>query len=304
MCLPEKNPRCGNAIVIPERRGLEKLIEMIGRFSAVIVCALFLAVAQVAAAQPGTATPAAQEAAPQDDVPAANPARPTISTPAALTPAGYLQFESGFQQAWHSGEFSSQASVNEVVKLAVSRWIEFIVLSGPYAHSRVGGQPGNGTGDVDLGCQAVVYQGGGVRPTVALSYFHSIHSGDAPDVDIGSARSSGILLFSADVKGFHIDTDYLFNEVVDQSDHRSQYGQTLSISHPLAGKFGLAGEMWHFTQPFLRSNAVGSLWALNYNAKKNLVLDAGFDRGLTSTSTRWEAFAGFTYVLPHRVFPH
>jgi hypothetical protein len=32
------------------------------------------------------------------------------------------------------------------------------------------------------------------------------------------------------------------------------------------------------------------------------VLDAGFNRGLTGTSTRWEIFAGFTYLLPGRLW--
>jgi hypothetical protein len=83
---------------------------------------------------------------------------------------------------------------------------------------------------------------------------------------------------------------------------RGQFGQTLSISHPIVGKFSLSGEIWHFSQPFLRGNAVGNLWALGYMARKNLVFDAGFNRGLTSTSTHWEAFEGFTYLLPHRLW--
>ncbi len=106
------------------------------------------------------------------------------------------------------------------------------------------------------------------------------------------------------MKGFHYDTNYLLIEVVDGAVHRAQFGQTLSVSHALRGKFGLSGEIWRFTQPFLRGNAVGNLWALNYNARKNLVLDAGFNRGLTSTSTRWEVFAGFTYLLPRKLLPH
>jgi hypothetical protein len=44
-----------------------------------------------------------------------------------------------------------------------------------------------------------------------------------------------------------------------------------------------------------------AIWALNYNARENLVFDAGFNRGLTNTSTHWEAFAGFTYLLPKNV---
>ena len=42
-------------------------------------------------------------------------------------------------------------------------------------------------------------------------------------------------------------------------------------------------------------NAVGNLWAVTYTARRNLVFDTGFEKGLTSTSTRWEAFAGLTY---------
>jgi hypothetical protein len=34
-----------------------------------------------------------------------------------------------------------------------------------------------------------------------------------------------------------------------------------------------------------------------------VVLDAGFNRGLTSTSTRWEVFFGFTYLIPRKLLP-
>jgi hypothetical protein len=128
-----------------------------------------------------------------------------------------------------------------------------------------------------------------------------VYSGDAPDLDIGSARNSVLLLASADLGGFHYDTNFLFNDVVDNAIHRAQFGQTVSVSHSLVKNVGISGEIWHFTQPFLRSNAVGNLWALNYNMRTYLVLDGGFNRGLTRTSTRWELFLGFTYLLPHRV---
>jgi hypothetical protein len=66
--------------------------------------------------------------------------------------------------------------------------------------------------------------------------------------------------------------------------------------------FAVSGEIWRFTQPFLRSNAVGNLWAISYTARRNLVFDAGFEKGLTSTSTQWEGFVGFTYLLPDRLW--
>ncbi|MBZ5679752.1 MAG: transporter [Acidobacteriia bacterium] len=235
--------------------------------------------------------------------PSANPGRPTVSTPATLTPVGYLQFESGFLDATHSPEFSSQASFNEVIKLSLARRIELLASTEPFAHSHAEGQSANGTGGVSLGTQVVLHAGEGTRPTIALSYFRQVNGGDAPDLDVGSAQNSALLLVSADVKGFHYDTNYLFNEVIDTGIRRAQFGQTLSVSHPLGRKLGVSGEIWHFTQPFLRGNAVGNLWALNYNLRRNLVLDAGFNRGLTSTSTRWEVFAGFTYLLPHKLLP-
>ena len=246
---------------------------------------------------------AASAQQPPDD-PSANPGRPTVSTPATLTPVGYLQFETGYLYANHSPEFSSQSSFNEVVKLAVARRLQLLVGAGPFAHSVVDGQSGNGTGGVSLGAQGIVSMGEGARPTIALSYFRSVYGGDTPDLDIGSSLNSALLLLSADVKGFHYDTNYIFNDVSEDSVHRMQFGQTLSVSHALTGKFSLSGEIWRFSQPFLRSNAVGNLWALNYNVNKDLVLDGGFNRGLTSTSTRWEVFVGFTWLLPHRVLPH
>ena len=82
---------------------------------------------------------------------------------------------------------------------------------------------------------------------------------------------------------------------------RAQFGQTLSISRSL-GKFTISGEVWHFSQPFEKGNTVGNLWAVSRALRKNLVLDAGFNRGLTKTSTRGEAFVGFTYLLPHRLW--
>ncbi len=185
------------------------------------------------------------------------------------------------------------------MKFSVLPRVELLAAAGPFAHSDT--EPNNGTGDTLLGVQAVIHKGEGPKPTFSLSYFGRVRSGDTPDLDIGSAQNSVTLLASADIRNFHYDTNYLFNEAVDQGVRRVQFGQTLSVSHPLAGKFGAAGEIWHFTQPFLRGEAVGNLWAVNYNAKRNLVFDAAFDHGLTSTSTRWEFLAGFTYLLPHRI---
>jgi hypothetical protein len=236
------------------------------------------------------------------DEPEANPGRPTVSTPATLTPVGYLQFETGFLGASDSPEFSSRYGFNEVMKLSVAPRLQLLASGEPIAHYTADGKTASSVADVFLGAQAVLHRGEGAMPTVAASYFHRVYDGGAPELDLGSPTNSFLLLAGADVKGFHYDANALFNELSKGPVRRGQFGQTLSISHPIVGKFSLSGEIWHFTQPFLRGNAVGNLWALGYTAQKSLVFDAGFNRGLTSTSTRWEAFVGFTYLLPHRLW--
>src|SRR5690348_3356769 len=234
--------------------------------------------------------------------PQANPGRPTVSTPATLTPVGYLQFETGGLGATDSPGVSAFEGINEVTKLTVAPRLQFLAAVSPFAHYSIDDRTGNSTSGISLGAQGVVKKGEGVSPTIAASYFRQVYGGSAPDLDIGSATNSALLLASADVKSFHYDANALFNEMTDSGVRRAQYGQTLSISHHVAGKLSASGEIWHFTQPFLRSHAVGNLWALSYNARNTLVFDAGFDRGLTHTSTQWEAFAGFTYLLPHRLW--
>ena len=239
-----------------------------------------------------------------DSTPEANPGRPTIATPATLTPVGYLQFETGFLGAHTSPDFSSQQSWVETTKLSIASRIELLASFQPVAHSTGPAFTSTDAGDISLGVQAVLWKGEEAKPTIAASYFARVYNGPAPDLDLGSPSHSILILASADVRGFHYDANAFFNAVAQNSAYRPQFGQTLSISHQLTEKFSLTGELWHFTQPFLHGNAVGNLWAIGYTPRKNLVFDAGFDHGFTSTSTRWEYFAGITYLLPHRLWPN
>ena len=245
---------------------------------------------------------AAQQQASESEEPEANPARPTVSNPATLVPAGYLQFETGALGATTSPEFSTRYELNQVIKLAVTRRLQFAESSEPAVHYTLNGVSANGVGEVFLSGQVVLMLGEGAKPTLAASYSRRVYDGGAPELDIGSPLNSVVLYASADVKGFHYDANAVFNENVEGPVRRPQFGQTLSISHPLGRGFALSGEIWRFTQPFLRGNAIGNLWAISYAARKNLVFDGGFDKGLTGTSTHWEAFAGFTYLLPHRLW--
>jgi len=235
------------------------------------------------------------------NVPAANPSRPTVASPATLTPVGYLQFENGVLYAEDSQEFSSLVTITQVTKLTVHPRLQFLVASAPFVHSGLGSDKEKHFGDVLTGAQVVLAQGKGHRPTIAASYLGRVHAGSGADIDIGTPQHALLLLASGDVAGFHYDANAFFNELTKDNIGRAQFGQTISISHPIK-RFTVAGELWHFTQPFTRGNAVGNLWAISYTVRPNLVLDTGFNHGLTSTSTQWIAVAGFTYLLPHRLW--
>ena len=173
--------------------------------------------------------------------------------------------------------------------------------SEPLAISESKDQTAVHEGEVFAGAQSVLLFGGQSRPTVSISYVRRVHTSVAPELDVGTFRQSTSILLSEDVHGFHFDTNGIFAEQAEGVVRRAQFGQTLSISHSL-GKFTISGEIWHFSQPFEKGNTVGNLWALSRALRKNLVVDAGFNHGLTKTSTKWEVFAGFTYLLPHRLW--
>jgi hypothetical protein len=263
-------------------------------FAEVLVLAVLpcLCIAQSAASDPQ----------PAPDTPEANPARPTVSTPATLPPAGYLQFETGSLGAITSPEFGTRIGINQVTKLAFTPRLELFFMTEPYVHSSnsSGGDKQIHPGEVWLGAQVVVLPADGARPTIAVSYVRRLYESPAPELDMGTNRQSGTLLLSNEVAGFHYDANFIITEQTEFGTRRAQIAQTLSISHPLK-KFTISGEIWHFTQPYFNSNAVGNLWALSYPLRRNLVIDGGFDHGFTRTSTQWEAFIGFTYLLPHRL---
>ncbi len=235
------------------------------------------------------------------DLPDANPGRPTVSTPATLTPVGYLQFENGALYAEESPEFSTRLGIGQVTKLTVHPRLEVLLESEPFVHSLIEKQKEIHEGEVFAGFPAVLLPGHQSRPTIAVSYFRRVHAGPAPELDIGTSEQNALILVSGDLWGFHYDANGVIAEQTEGRLRRGQLGQTLSISHPVK-KLTISAEIWHFSQPLIKSNAAGMLWAVAYPVRRNLVIDAGFDRGLTSSSTQWEGFAGFTYLLPHRLW--
>ena len=109
-------------------------------------------------------------------------------------------------------------------------------------------------GEVFAGAQGILFYGANSRPTVSVSYIRRVHVSAAPELDTGTFQQSGSILLSDDVHGFHVDMNEIVAEQIQGAARRAQFGQTLSISHPL-GHFTISAEIWHFSQPLLHGNA-------------------------------------------------
>jgi hypothetical protein len=168
--------------------------------------------------------------------PEANPGRPTVSTPATLTPVGYLQFENGALFAEDSTEFSKRMGTSQLTKLSVLPRLELFLQIEPLVTSRLEDLTVVHEGEVFVGSQGVLFAGGESRPTVAISYVRRVHASVAPELDIGTFRQSTSILLSDELHGFHFDTNGIVAEQIQGTVHRAQFGQTLTISHPV-GKF-------------------------------------------------------------------
>lgn len=257
-------------------------------------------------------------------VPLAAPARPTVTMPAHIPPTGYLQFEQGFNQANSSpAGANSQFALSQTTKIALTTRLMVQFITQPYTRSRLAvphspDANSSDPGGLQIGVQGIVHKGVGAVPVVAVGYIRRLRAGSSADLDVGSYLQSALVLFSGDLRGgYHYDSNLIFNEQTSADVRRAQFAQTLAVSHTLfqqrtAGRLGGVVELSHFTQPFVassasgamvrRANSVDLLFATVFSIHPNLVLDAAFEHGLTSTSTQWQGSFGFTYVLPHRLW--
>lgn len=261
-----------------------------------------------------------------ETMPEADPARPTVTIPARLPPTGYLQLENGVNEANASPAGTGrQMAVNQTTKLALTTRLMVQFLSQPYTFDVLhtpgvqGHTSSNDSGDLILGGQIVLHKAVGPLPTVSLVYNHRMRAGTAANLDVGDSTQAGLVLMSGDLRGgFHYDANLGVLEQTSGPVRRAQYQQSFDVQHLIfnratGGRLLAGGELSHFTQPLVTAdvagrplataNTLGMLWFTYFTIRPNLVMDAAFDHGLTSSSTQWQGTMGVTYVLPHRLWP-
>jgi hypothetical protein len=118
----------------------------------------------------------------------------------------------------------------------------------------------------------------------------------------GTGRVDHALTFlaSKDIKRFHF--DFNFSQFLIGRPNLSGFDKNqqlnLAFSHVIRGRLQFTGEFYDDTR--LNPTAPGfvsSLWALTYTVAPRLVIDSGFEAGLTSGGPHRHAFLGATYSI-------
>ena len=234
----------------------------------------------------------------------ANPNRPTVANPADITQYGVLEIEYGWDRAWPQPSID-QTSLGGLLKFAVLcdvelRWNTTSFLSQTDANGTT-----RGFGDNWLGAQVRVYKQTKRVPSLAFSYAGKIPSASAAKgLGTGRVDHSFTFLASKDVASLHFDfnvTHFLIGRqnlpgVDQQFDQNEQLN--LAFSRAIHGKLQFTGEFYGDTS--LNDATPGfasSLWALTYAITPRLVIDGGFEEGLTAGGPHRHAFAGLTYSI-------
>ena len=171
----------------------------------------------------------------------------------------------------------------------------------PYIHSTFGStQAEIHSREVFVGTQMVVLPAQDPLPTISVSYVRWLY--ESPGTGVGRKNPSREWIDSYRQRYVWIPCRLELHRAGADRWWRTTYLTGADAFRLTSAEtVTIAGELWHFTQPFLHSNAV-LLFAVSYPMRRNLVVDAGFDHGLTKSSTHWESFIGFTYLLPRRLW--
>ena len=230
---------------------------------------------------------------------AANPNRPTVSTPANVTQYGVLELEYGFDRYWPEGD-ATVNSASGLLKFGLLcdvefRWntTSFISLTGPSGTTRT-------FGDNWLGTQIRFHRQVKLLPTLAANYAFKIPSAST-EAGLGSGHVDHAfeLLATEKLGQFNMDfnfTEFLIGRPAAGFETNQQF--SADCSHPVWRALQFTGEFWGQTS--LNAATPGfasSLWALSYTVRPRLVIDGGFEAGLTSGGPHRHLFVGATYAI-------
>ena len=230
----------------------------------------------------------------------ANPNRPTVSNPAHVTQYGVLEVEYGWDHLWPE-QGIRQTSIGGLLKFGLLCDIELRWNTTSFL-SEIDASGAHRTfGDNWLGTEIRFHRQTTRLPTMAFNYAFKIPSASTKN-GLGTGRVDHSFTFGASENIAHFNFDFNFTQFLVGRPGASGCDQNrqlaLAFSHAIHGRLQFAGEFYGDTQ--LNKTTPGfasSLWALTYTVIPRLVIDAGFEAGLTSGGPHRHAFFGATYSI-------
>lgn len=229
----------------------------------------------------------------------ANPNRPSVANPADITQYGVLELEYGWDRTWPV-EGVHQTSLGGLLKFGMLCDIELRWTTTPFLSQTDATGSHRSFGDNWLGPQVRIYKQTKRWPTLAFAYAAKIPSASMED-GLGTGHVDHLLTFlaSKDIASIHFDfnaTHFWIGRQTSGFDRNYQFN--LSLARPIHGRLGFTGEFYGNTQ--LNPSTPGfasTLWAPTYTINPRLVIDGGFEGGLTSGGPHRHLFAGLTYSI-------
>lgn len=221
------------------------------------------------------------------------PYRPTVSTPAQLPWPGQLELELGVLGA--NNPAGRRNTLPYTFKLAFDRdW--GVLLDGD---AYVAGPGGDGR-ERSFGDMTFVFKRAFiVDDATAYGFELSARLPTARDA-LGSGKTDWIVntIWSKDLGALHVDVNLNATRLGRPSSGASRLlaGAAVAFAHKIDDGWGATWELSGTRNPGSPSTAQ-LLAAVTYSPDKNLVIDAGFARGLTPGSPRWQFFTGFVVPL-------
>jgi hypothetical protein len=230
---------------------------------------------------------------------AANPNRPTVANPADITQYGVLELEYGWDQVWPE-QSVRQTSVGGLLKFGMLCDVELRWSTTSFLSQSDATGIHRSFGDNWLGPQIRVYRQTKRVPSLAFGYAVKIPSAGTEDgLGSGHVDHAFTFLASKDVVQFHFDfnvTQFLIGRPNASGFDKNQQ-LNLAFSHVIHGSLQFTGEFYGETRLNQTAGFASSLWALTYTVIPRLVIDGGFEGGLTSGGPHRHAFLGATWSI-------
>lgn len=227
----------------------------------------------------------------------ANPNRPTVSNPAHVTQYGVLELEYGWDQLWRE-ENIHQTSMGGLLKFGLLCDVELRWNTTSFLSQTDSSGTHRTFGDNWLGTEIRFHRQTTYVPTMAFSYAYKIPSASTED-GLGTGRADHSFTFGASENIAHFNLDFNFTQFLVGRPNAFGFDENqqlaLAFSRTIHGGLQFVGEFYGQTQ--LNKTTPGfasSLWALTFTVVPRLVIDGGFEVGLSSGGPHRHAFFGVT----------